>query len=99
MSKKGVKLSDKDKKVSLKLFICNWPKCKMGNNGKPAPSERLCPYCHKVGYCCVHCLEVDIDRHILKECQQNIKKAKSSSRKSKSRKSKRKSNSRKSRKK
>lgn len=69
------KLTDDDKKVPLKEFICNWPKCTMGPGKKPAHSKRLCPYCNKVGYCCVYCLESDIDRHVAKECQQNIKKA------------------------
>lgn len=67
-----LKLSKADKEVSPKKLLCNWPKC-TSKNGKKAPAQRLCPYCHCVAYCCKFCLESDIKRHIRKECQKNIK--------------------------
>ena len=69
------KLEKADLSVSTKKLLCNWPDCKM-NAGKKAKAERLCPFCHCVGYCCKMCLKNDIDRHVGKECQQCVKKIK-----------------------
>lgn len=56
-------------------LLCNWRQCKMGAGGGPAKALRLCPYCHRVGYCCVYCMQQDIYGHVSHECPQNIKKA------------------------
>ena len=69
-----VKLSSADYHVKPGKLLCNWPKCTAAS-GKKAVAERLCPYCHCAGYCCTDCMDHDIDRHVTKECQQNIKKA------------------------
>lgn len=56
-------------------LLCNWRNCAVGRNGGIAKALRLCPFCHRVGYCCVYCLEQDIYGHVSHECPQNIKKA------------------------
>jgi hypothetical protein len=56
-------------------LLCNWRDCKMGPNGGIAKALRLCPFCHRVGYCCVYCMEQDIYGHVSHNCDQNVKKA------------------------
>lgn len=56
-------------------LLCNWRQCTMGKNGAIAEAQRLCPFCHRVGYCCVYCLEQDIYGHVSHQCAQNHKKA------------------------
>lgn len=54
-------------------LLCNWRHCTKGKGGKPAYVERLCPFCHRVGYCCKFCLAQDIYGHTTHECSQQIK--------------------------
>lgn len=56
-------------------LLCNWRDCKMGPNNSVAKALRLCPFCHRVGYCCVYCMEQDIYGHVSHNCDQNVKKA------------------------
>lgn len=56
-------------------LLCNWRHCDKGPQGTIALAERLCPFCRRVGYCCVWCLQQDIYGHVTHECSQNIKKA------------------------
>lgn len=56
-------------------LLCNWRHCDKGPRGGIASAERLCPFCHRVGYCCIYCLEQDIYAHATHECAQNLKKA------------------------
>ena len=56
-------------------LLCNWRNCTMAADGGVADALRLCPFCHRVGYCCVYCMEQDIYGHVSHECAQNVKKA------------------------
>ena len=67
--------ADKSKEVNPPSdLLCNWRDCKMGPNGAAAGAIRLCPFCHRVGYCCVYCMEQDIYGHVSHNCAQNVKK-------------------------
>ena len=56
-------------------LLCNWRNCTLGPGGKAAPAERLCCFCHRVGYCCKYCMSQDIYGHVSHNCPQNRKKA------------------------
>lgn len=68
--------TDRKKLMSKTKLLCNWRNCTLGPRGKPAVANRLCPFCHRVGYCCEYCLQQDIYGHVSHNCPQNIKKAK-----------------------
>lgn len=56
-------------------LLCNWRQCSGGPGNGPKPAERLCPFCHRVGYCCEYCMQQDIYGHVSHNCAQNIKPA------------------------
>ena len=76
VSKTIVYLSSSDKSEKINppsKLLCNWRQCTYGPKGGPAIAERLCPFCHRVGYCCKMCLEQDIYAHVSHECAKNRK--------------------------
>ncbi|MDB4769380.1 hypothetical protein OAG24_00295 [bacterium] len=68
---------DKAKIINTRnKLLCNWTHCTFGPRNGIAPAERLCPFCFRVGWCCVHCMTQDIYGHCTHECQENKKKIK-----------------------
>jgi hypothetical protein len=71
MPKQKIELTTEQKNITKRFLLCYNPTCSK-DDGQTAVATRLCPFCYKIGYCCLQCINKDITRHYETDCQQNM---------------------------
>ena len=65
-----IELTTEQKNTPITLLTCSKLKCNK-KEGQPAIATRLCPFCKKIGYCSLVCLNSDLPKHIETCCHIN----------------------------
>ena len=71
---KRIEIITKDRNIGKRELLCSCVDCFYKTDNKNAKAKKLCPFCQKIGYCSVVCFNMDILRHVLNNCGQEVKK-------------------------